>query len=492
MERARRSQRVESKLTLPAIFRAFGDFQPAYTRGMLCKALAYSLSLLLVACAQTADYQRPLLPVTDQWPAPLDADGQASANQTHWSQFFTDPRLHVLITTALDNNRDLRIATERMREARAQYRITDADRYPSLNLAGSASIGQTPADLSGNGTVINGQRFDLAATNVSYEVDFWGRLAGLSEAAKRSFLATAEARRAAELSLISEVASAYFQQLQLQSQLESAQAAVGSREFGLAVIEKGVAAGGAGDFELQQAKASVDGARAELDSVQHQLTVTTNKLYFLVGTTPQNLPAGRDLDHQGLDVVLAPGLPSEVLLLRPDVIAAEQRLRSAHANVDAARAAFLPKVLLTTSLGVASQALTNLFNGAAWSFQPVISMPLFDAGRLSASRDVALARENIAVADYEKTIQMAFREVADLLSARTMLAHQLKYAQSNEAAQSRRLDIVLARQQVGMGSVLDVLDGERNLMAAQQATAQTRRSQLEAAAQLYKALGGGA
>ena len=258
------------------------------------------------------------------------------------------------------------------------------------------------------------------------------------------------------------------------------------------MIEKGVAAGGAGDFELQQARAAVDGANADYDSTQHQLTVVTNKLNYLVGTDLRDLPAGLDLDHQGLDIALAPGLPSDVLLLRPDVMAAEQRLRAAHANVDAARAAFLPKVLLTSSLGVASQALTNLFNGAAWSFQPVISMPLFDGGRLDASRDVAEARRVIAVADYEKTIQAAFREVADLLSARAMLANQMRSAQSNEAAQSRRLDIVLARQQVGIGSVLDVLDGERSLMAAQQATVQTRRSQLEAAAQLYKALGGGA
>ena len=492
MEIRRSRLRCESKPTLPVIFRASRRFHAAYTRGMLSKALSIMSLLLLAACAQTTDYQRPPLPVTDQWPAALDAAGQASASRTHWRQFFTDPRLHALITTALENNRDLRIATERVREARAEYRITNADRYPTFNLAGSASIGTTPADLSGNGTVINGQRFDLAATNVSYEVDFWGRLAGLSEAAKRSFLATAEARRSTELSLISEIATTYFQQLQLTRQLESAQATVGSREYGLSVIAQGVATGGAGDFELQQAQASVDGARADMDSVQHQLTVATNKLNFLLGGTPQNLPEGLDLDHQGLDVALAPGLPSEVLLLRPDVMAAEQRLRAAHANVDAARAAFLPKMLLTSSLGVASQALSNLFNGAAWSFQPVISMPIFDGGRLSASRDVAAAREVIAVADYEKTIQSAFREVADLLSARTLLSHQLRYAQSNEAAQSRRLDIVLARQQVGMGSVLEVLDGERNLMAAQQATVQTRRSQLEAAAQLYKALGGGA
>jgi multidrug efflux system outer membrane protein len=189
---------------------------------------------------------------------------------------------------------------------------------------------------------------------------------------------------------------------------------------------------------------------------------------------------------------LAPGLPSDILLLRPDVMAAEKRLIAAHTNIDAARAAFLPKVLLTASVGMAGQTLVSLFNGAAWSFAPSITLPLFDGGRLDASMDLAKARKVIAIAEYEKTIQMAFREVADLLSARVALARQVRSAQINEAAQKRRLVIVQARHQVGLVNVLEVLDGERNLMSAQQAVVQLRRAQLDSSAQLYKALGGGA
>ena len=220
--------------------------------------------------------------------------------------------------------------------------------------------------------------------------------------------------------------------------------------------------------------------------------MATNKLNYLVGETPSDLPPGLDLAHQGLDASLSPGLPAEVLLLRPDVMAAEQRLIAAHANIDAARAAFLPKVALTASLGLASQGLSSLFNGTAWSFQPIISLPLFDGGKLAAGRDLAEARKVIAVADYEKTIQMAFREVADLLAARASLARQMRSAQINEEAQLRRMDIVLARHKVGLVGVLEVLDGERNLVASQQSALQTRRAQLDVAAQLYKALGGGA
>jgi len=450
------------------------------------------LLLLLCACAQTQDYQRPPAPVAQEWPAGLDVSGKEEATKTHWRSFFVDPRLQALISAALENNRDMRIAIERIREARAQYRIVDADRLPSVNLAGSATIGSTPADLSGTGTVINGQRYDLALSNISYEVDFWGRVASLSESAKRSFLATAQARRAYELSLISEVATTYFQQLQLTEISSLARANLASRESSLDVVEKGRAVGGVEDYEYQAARAAVESARNDLDSVDYQRIVATNKLNYLVGETPSDLPPGLDLAHQGLDASLSPGLPAEVLLLRPDVMAAEQRLIAAHANIDAARAAFLPKVALTASLGLASQGLSSLFNGTAWSFQPIISLPLFDGGKLAAGRDLAEARKVIAVADYEKTIQMAFREVADLLAARASLARQMRSAQINEEAQLRRMDIVLARHKVGLVGVLEVLDGERNLVASQQSALQTRRAQLDVAAQLYKALGGGA
>ena len=458
---------------------------------MLKKGLACLISVLLCACAQTGDFQRPPLPVPAQWPAAAEAPDASAVAQTHWRHYFADPRLHALIDAALQHNRDLRIAVARVEEARAQYRMVRAERLPSLSLLGAGSTGATPADLSGNGTVINGQRFDLAS-NVSYEVDFWGRLAGLSESARNSYLATDEARRAFQLSLVADVASAYFGVVQLDALIALSQQSVGSREMSLAVIGRGRDLGAAYDFEYEQARGALEALRAEQQSLQHQRDVAVNRLNYLVGQTPTALPPGLDLDHQGLDANLTPGLPGEVLLLRPDVMAAEQRLRAAHANIAAARAAFLPKIALTAGLGLASQSLATLFNGVAWNFQPAISMPLFDGGRLDAALDVAEARKVVAVAEYEKTIQLAFREVADLLSARASLALQMQAAQLNEGAQNHRLEIALARYQAGLTNVLDVLEGERSLVGVQQGLVQLRRAQLDTAAQLYKALGGGA
>ena len=204
------------------------------------------------------------------------------------------------------------------------------------------------------------------------------------------------------------------------------------------------------------------------------------------------MPPGLTLREQGFDAALAPGLPADILLMRPDVMAAEQRLRAAHANIDAARAAFLPKILLTAGVGVASQGLTSLFSGAAWNFAPTLSMPLFDGGRLAASVDIAEVRKVIAVAEYEKTIQLAFREVSDLLSARASLIRQMRSAELNEKSQTKRLEIAMARNKVGLTGLLEVLDSQRELVSAQQGATQLRRAQLEASSQLYKALGGGA
>jgi multidrug efflux system outer membrane protein len=225
--------------------------------------------------------------------------------------------------------------------------------------------------------------------------------------------------------------------------------------------------------------------------MEYQRTAAINRLNFLVGYAPVTLSRSKTLDDQGFDIDITPGLPADVLLSRPDVIAAEQRLLGAHANIGAARAAFLPKVLLTSGLGLASQGLSGLFSGGAWSFQPTFSLPLFDASRLASSADVAEARKVIAVAEYEKSIQMAFRETADLLSMRASVRAQLDASVATALAQEKRLEIAQARYKIGLVSYLEVLDGQRELVAAQQTVTQVRRARLETAAQLYKALGGG-
>ena len=448
--------------------------------------------MLLAACGQTQEFVRPAAPVAEQWPITLSDAGPGVASRIHWKTYFPDPRLQALIEASLQNNRDMRIAAARVEEARAQYAITRADRFPMVNLMGSATYAGTPSELVNAGTPASYERYDMNITSVSYEVDFWGRLANLSEAAKRSYLATQEARQVFQLSLISEVATTYFSLLQLDELAQLASDTLASREVTLGVVGKGRDAGGSYDFEVEQALSALESARSAVDSLQHQRTMTQNKLNYLVGDMPKQLPAGLPLRAQGFDAALAPGLPAEVLLLRPDVMMAEQRLRAAHANIGAARAAFLPKIVLTAGVGVASQGLASLFSGAAWNFAPTLALPLFDGGKLAASVDIAEVRKVIAVAEYEKTIQLAFREVADLLSARASLTKQMRSAEINEKAQAKRLEIATARNKVGLAAYLEVLDSQRELVSAQQGATQLRRAQLEASAQLYKALGGGA
>jgi len=456
---------------------------------VLLRLLLPLLLVWLAACTHAPELERQPLPVPQAWPQG-SPDAQATAT-LHWQRFFPDPALQQLIATALENNRDIRIAASRVQEARAQYGIAKADLLPSVGLAGSAAFVTTPTDLLGAGLSSTSERYDLGVSMQSYELDFWGRLSGLSDAARFSMLATEEARRAVQLSLVGDVANAYFSYLLAQEIADIAQTTVDLRARSLELVAAGVASGGAYDLQYQQALSLLEGARANLDGAEHQKNLAANRINFLVGNALEALPPAGSLNAQGLDVTLTPGLPSEVLLLRPDVMAAEHRLRAAHANIGAARAAFMPKILLTATAGLASQGLASLFSGAAWAFQPSISLPLFDAGRRASGVDLAEARKVTAVAEYERTIQLAFREVADLLSARVALARQLRSAQSTRQSQARLLEIANARYGVGLVSYLEVLEAQRGFIGASEAIAQLRRAQLESASLLYKALGGG-
>jgi multidrug efflux system outer membrane protein len=446
----------------------------------------------LAGCAHDTAYERPPMPVPQEW-ATTGVSQPATPLHTHWRDFFPDPQLQSLIATALENNRDLRMAVARVAEARAQFGLARADRLPSVGLTASASSTQLPADLSGTGAVTTGERFDLSVASLSYELDFWGRIANLNEAARFTLLATEEARRTVQLSLVAEVAGSYFTLLQARDQVQASGALLESRKQSLAVVQKGRDIGGAFDLEWYNAANQLEAARIALDGARHQMNTATNRLNFLVGATEMPVVTPASLEQQGLEVQLPDGLPSDVLLQRPDVIGAERRLRASHANIAAARAAFLPKVLLTTSMGLASQGLAGLFSsGGAWSFLPSLTLPLFDGGRVASGVDLAQARQVVAVADYEKTIQAAFRDVADLLSSRNTLAHQYRAVENQVRAQERLLQMAQARYAAGLVGYLDVLESERELLAAKQYRSQIRRAQLDAAAQLFKALGGGA
>lgn len=450
---------------------------------------------LLGGCSMMPAYQRPASPVPATWPENAKPGGARQIANTDWQSYFPDPQLRALIAAALENNRDLRIATARIAEARAQYGIQRADRLPNLNVNAGRNASLTPASASFTGTTLHSQRYDVNVSLVSFELDFWGRVASLTEAARASYLATEAAQRAFRLSLISDVANAYLsvQELRERTQLtgETVRTRAASRELTARRRDVGVAS----ELDFLLADGAYQAALAERANLERQQAAAEHFLDALLGQAVagmKDLPAGRSLAEQGIVGNLIADLPADVLLQRPDVLAAEERLIAANANIGAARAAFFPRITLTGSIGTASRTLGGLFKagGDAWSFQPALSLPLFDAGRTAAKLDVAEARKVVAVADYEKTIQQAFREVADLLNAREKLAEQLAAQEANAKVQDQRLMLVQARDKAGVANSLEVLDAERESYAAQQGAVQVRRSLLSAYAQLYKALAG--
>jgi len=448
------------------------------------------LGVWLAGCAGQAPLVKPEFPVPNHWPQSASGGG-SQLNGVEWNRFFADSRLRAMIALALQNNRDLRIAAARVQEARAMYSSSQAELGPMVSVSAAGSFERTPSTLSDSAIAATSRRLDIGLPSVTFELDFWGRLANLSESARRTYLATEQSRRAVYLSLVADVALGYLTYLQFRELAASEQTAVGLRQQAVSLVEGGQKAGGASDAEYQQAISELESSQSALSSYEHQVQLSINRMNYLLGHAEFDFSDAVGLESQGLDVPLSPGLPADVLLLRPDVMAAEQRLLAAHVNIAAARAAFFPRVSLTAGLGLAGQGLLSLFSGGTWIFQPVITLPLFDGGRAAAGLDLARARKVIAVAEYERAIQIAFREVADLLSARTSLAKQVQSVSVALKAQTRRLEIALGRHEAGAGSFLDVLEARRTLISMQQSSVQLRRAQLDANVQLYKAMGGG-
>ncbi|MCI4411271.1 MAG: efflux transporter outer membrane subunit [Thiotrichales bacterium] len=448
-------------------------------------------SFLVAGCAPMSEpglakVDESLIPVSNKMAQPLP----------DWQTFFADKRLQALLTTALDNNRDLRIAIARVAETRAQYGIARADRFPEVDLGVGATRSSTPGRVSPSGN-----RYDLTSGNMSlslpsYELDLWGRVANLSEAALATFLATEANAKAVRLSLIGDIASTYYQALEAQSRLVLLNATKENRAAFLALVDNRVQVGLATQADKLQAQAVVDGLVRDIADLQRQQTLADNALSVLVGVpvTKLALPASLPLQQQADSEALKTDLPSTHLLQRPDVQAAELRLKASDANIEAARAAFLPRISLTASYGTASNDLNGLFanNSESWSFVPQITLPLFNAGRTQANLDVAAARQVVAVADYEKTLQNAFKDVADALSNRSSYRIQLTSQQAVLASQQQRLQISEQRYQQGAASYMEVLDAQRELQTAEQQLVQLTRALKVADVQVFKALGGGA
>lgn len=456
------------------------------------KPLAMAVvAALLAGCSQQPKYVQPELPTATAYPAPVGSGPRAT--DVDWRAFFGDPQLQALIVRALENNRDLRTAVLRIDEARGQYRIQRADRLPNIDATAGSSRSRSGVEGAPGGSITS-SRFDVGASVASFELDFWGRVRSLTESARANYLATIHAQRAFQISLIADVAEAYLTERELDERIELAERSVQGRTRALEIGKLRLDAGVTSALDYRQIETLLTQALTERANLQLQRAQNRNSLELLVGgPVPGPLPSARPLSQQGIIENISPGLPSELLTNRPDIIEAEERLRAADADVGAARAAFFPKISLTGALGFASSALGSLFgaSGLTWSFGGNATLPIFDAGRNRGNLDVAKARQGIAVAGYERTIQQAFREVADGLAGRQFLADRLSSQQRELAAQRERAELATLRYRNGISNYLEVLDAERDLFAAEQQVLLTRREQLANSVALYVALGGG-
>ncbi len=449
--------------------------------------IAAASAVLLSACMSLApEHKTPAAPVAATWNHAAGSSTAASAAELPWQSFYaSDAKLSELIALALKNNRDLRVALLNVEQARALARVADANRLPTLNAGVSAN---RQPNSSGNGSSNNYQ----AGLQISaFELDLFGRVKSQSDAALARYLASAEGGRAAEISLVAGVASSYLALQADQELLVLARQTVAAREDTLRLTKLKFDGGAGSALDLSSAESAAASARASLAQAKRQREKSENGLVLLLG---QPLPGGLT-DGQQLAAAqvfeLPAGLPSEVLIKRPDVLQAEQLLIAANANIGAARAAFFPSISLTTSLGTASNELSQLFSNTVWSLGAQALMPIFDAGRNQANLEASKAAQGIAVAQYEKAVQLAFREVADALAGRATYGEQTLAQVEQARAEAERLRLVELRFANGASNSLELLDAQRASYAAQQALLQTRLGLLLNNVQLYKALGGG-
>ncbi|WP_092414700.1 efflux transporter outer membrane subunit [Collimonas sp. OK307] len=454
---------------------------------------ALLLAGVLSGCTMAPTYVRPEAPVAGSYPAAADGQAQLDAAALGWRQFFPDQRLQALIASALENNRDLRTAALNIEQARAQYDITASDALPHLEGNFSRTRGRTAADQLVPGQPAVGTAYSVGLNMTSFELDFFGRVRSLKDAALASYLATEEARQSAQISLISQVAQAYLTEQSYAEQQRLAEQTLDSRLDDYKRDKLRFDVGASSELDLRNSETLVQAARVSLTTLVRQRGQATNALVLLVGKPLGELPAPQSLSDEKIVTDIPAGLPSDLLNRRPDIREAEQQLRSANANIGAARAAFFPTISLTAGIGNSSTSLGNLFSAGSrtWSFVPQLTLPIFEGGRNRANLSLSEIRKNLAIANYEKTIQSAFREVSDALVARGTLEDQLAAQDAFVKAQEQRVKLTDLRYKNGIASSTDRLNAERDLFSAQQALIQTRQLRLNNAIDLYRSLGGG-
>lgn len=457
--------------------------------------LSLSAAVLLGGCSLIPQYQRPVAPV----PASLPEQGvyagsttQAAAALPDWRGFFRDTALQGLIAQALENNRDLQVAALNVESFQARYRIQRAELLPALYVGASGTRQRLPADLGSGGQAGINSQYGVNLGTSAWELDLFGRLRSLRETALEEYLASEQARAGVQVALVASVASAWLGLQADQAQLALAEETLANYQRSFELTRRSAEVGVASALELSQAQTLVESARVAVAQYRRLVAQDRNALQLLLGgTLPETLPAV-ELSASPL-AALPVALASERLLQRPDIQQAEAALRGANANIGAARAAFFPRIALTANAGTASSQLSGLFDAGSgsWLFQPRLELPIFNAGRLKASLEVAELQRDVRIAQYEQAIQNAFREVSDGLAARSTFAEQWQAQQDLVTANREYYRLAEARYRTGVDSQLTLLDAQRQLFAARQQLIATRQAQLGSEIALYKALGGG-
>ncbi|MPW23645.1 efflux transporter outer membrane subunit [Paraburkholderia sp. CNPSo 3157] len=461
-------------------------------------------TLMAAGCTMTPAYQRPTAPTSNLYPTggvyatrPDHSSGDRSAKERAavdigWREFFADPRLQKLVEIALSNNRDLRVAVLNVDADRERYRITRAASFPVIDASAGANVRHAPKDLAVFGQTVS--RDYTVGLNTSWEIDFWGRIRSLSGAALAQYLATAQARKSVHIALVAQVADEYLTLLAYDDLLTVTKNTLSTAQASYELTKLQFDTGVGSELNLREAQSVVDHARANLQAQARARAQAENALVLLIGEPlPDDLPLGLSLDAQDLLADVPAGLPSDLLSRRPDIMAAEEQLIAANANIGAARAAFFPRISLTGAFGTASPTLEDLFKAgsAAWSFAPQVALPIFEGGANIANLDRANVLKEIQIANYEKTVQSAFREVTDGLAARGTYDNEIATLRRNQDAQRRRFDLAYARYRNGANSYLSVLAAQNDLYSSEQQLVVTRLARWTSIVDLYHALGGG-
>ena len=443
-------------------------------------------ALVLSGCTMIPKYERPAAPVAAQYPGATESRRESAASDIAWQNFFAEERLKKLIKLALANNRDFRVAILNVEQSRAQYRITRSASFPTVEAGGSFSR----QHASG----VTADQWSASLGTTAYELDLFGRVRSLNKQALEKYLGTAEARRSAQISLVAEVANQYFTLRQAEEQLHLAQQTLQAVRESYDLNKATFDAGASNELDLRTAEGQVQTAKINVLTYERQLAQAENYLVLLVGQPlPADLPAPRSFGDTNVLVDVPAGLPSELMQRRPDILEAEHTLKAANANIGAARAAFFPTITLTASIGSTSSQLSKLFGSGTgiWSFSPQVTVPIFTGGQNRADLDSAKVSTRIEVANYEKAIQTAFREVADALVASSSYASQIEEQGTLIDAQQRRFDLANTRYRQGEDSYLNVLSAQQDLYSAQQGLLEARFNKLASQISLYTALGGG-